>query len=66
MKDLFREAEILAKEAEDIMLDILTHNPDIPSLRNVASIKDLQHEIAVLMKRYSRLYKMVGEKLHEK
>ena len=63
MKTLFREAEILAKDAEDIMLDILTHDPDIPSLRNMALVETLQHKIALLMQRYAMLYQMIERKL---
>lgn len=63
MKTLFREAEILAKEAENIMIDILVYNPDIRSLRKKISIQKIQHKIAILTREYSKLYKELGEKL---
>ena len=65
MKTLFERSESCAEEAEEIMLDILTHNPDIRSLRNVILIKDIQHKIAKLTQRYTRIYGDLGNKIKE-
>ena len=65
MKELAERADQCAKTAEEIGLDILTHNPDIRSLRNVVLIKDIQHKIAKLTQRYVRIYDDIGKKIKE-
>ena len=65
MKTLFERSESCAKEAEGIKLDILTHCPDIPSLRDAASIKRIQHRISKLTQRYLRIYSDLEEKIKE-
>ena len=55
----------MCKTAEEIRLDILTHCPNIRSLRNVVLIKDIQHKIVKLEQRYTRIYIDLGEKIKE-
>lgn len=65
MKKIAKTADQLSKQSEEISLNILTHNPDIRSLRNVKSLKKIQHDIMVLVQRYTRLWTDIGEKIKE-
>ncbi|MCK4328740.1 hypothetical protein KAX02_02750 [candidate division WOR-3 bacterium] len=67
MKELTEQADILVKEAEKIVINIGAYSPATRSLGcKKDSLENIQHDVATLMQRYSRLYAEIGALIKER
>lgn len=61
MKQIFGQVDQLATEARLIADSLSRYNPGLNKER--IPLEVIQHDVAILMQRYSRIYADIGEKI---
>lgn len=64
MKNIYEQADQLARDAEEIAISLFLYNTATRSLGcKKDSLESIQHDVAMIMQRYSRIYAEIGEKI---
>jgi len=65
MEQLFMQAEILAKDTQDLKMELFKYNPSFRKETKVMPLPVLAQSIATIMKDFSRLWVNINERCRD-